>query len=143
MLLQWTQTLPLLVLSQKTHSGINNLISDKIEYSEGDCHLLTLILLTIVVYMWLPWKQWTFRMVFLQPPLMISKITKCWCLTWLQWKTPLKTVTILNLLENHWDWSYILPTFFKSLLKSLYWVNECRRLQLTSLVLLQRMCKNE
>ena len=33
------------------------------------------------------------------------KITMCWCLTWLQCKTLLKTVTILNLLENHWDWS--------------------------------------
>ena len=31
-----TQLLPLLVLLLKTHSGINNLISDKLEYSEGD-----------------------------------------------------------------------------------------------------------
>ena len=30
-----TQTLPSLGLFQKTHSGINNLISDKLEYSEG------------------------------------------------------------------------------------------------------------
>ena len=30
----------------------------------------------------------------------------------------------------------------KTLLNSLYWVNECRQLQLTSLVLLERMCKN-
>ena len=28
------------------------------------------------------------------------------------------------------------------LLNSLYWVNECCRFQLTSLVLLERMCKN-
>ena len=35
-----------------------------------------------------------------------------------------------------------LPIFLKTLLNSLYWVNECRRLQLTSLVLLERMCKN-
>ena len=34
-----------------THSGINNLISDKFEYSEGDSQLLILILLTFVVYM--------------------------------------------------------------------------------------------
>ena len=45
------QTLPLLVLLLKTHSGISNLISDKLEYSEGDSQLLILILLTIVVYM--------------------------------------------------------------------------------------------
>ena len=31
-----TQTLPLLVLSQKAHSGIKDLISDKLEYSEWD-----------------------------------------------------------------------------------------------------------
>ena len=37
--LQWTQTLPSLVLLLKTHSGINNLISDKLEYSEGDSQL--------------------------------------------------------------------------------------------------------
>ena len=30
----------------------------------------------------------------------------------------------------------------ENVLNSLYWVNECRRLQLTSLVLLERMCKN-
>ena len=30
----------------------------------------------------------------------------------------------------------------ENLLNSLYWVNKCRRLQLTSLVLLERMCKN-
>ena len=35
-----------------------------------------------------------------------------------------------------------LPILLKTLLNSLYWVNECRRLQLTSLVLLERMCKN-
>ena len=34
--LQWTQTVPLLVLLLKTHSGINNVISDKLENSEGD-----------------------------------------------------------------------------------------------------------
>ena len=44
-------TLPLLVLLQKTHSGISKLISDKLEYSEGDSQLLILILLTIIVYM--------------------------------------------------------------------------------------------
>ena len=33
--LQWTQTLPSMVLLLKTHSGINNLISDILEYSEG------------------------------------------------------------------------------------------------------------
>ena len=104
MLLQWSQTLPLLVLLLTTHTGINNLISDKFEYSEGDSQLLILILLTIV-YMWLPGKQWTFRMIFPRSPLMSSKITMCWCLTWLQCMTLLKTVTILNLLENHWDWS--------------------------------------
>ena len=89
----------------KTPSGINNLISDNLENSEGDSQLLNLILLTIVVDMWLPWKQWTFRMVFRQSPLMISKITVDSCLTWLQCKTLLKIVTILNLLENHWDWN--------------------------------------
>ena len=36
----------------------------------------------------------------------------------------------------------ILPNLLKTLLNSLYWVNECRRLQLTSLVLLERMCKH-
>ena len=30
----------------------------------------------------------------------------------------------------------------ENVLNSLYWVNECRRLQLISLVLLERMCKN-
>ena len=35
------------------------------------------------------------------------------------------------------------PNFLKMLLNSLYWVNEGRRLQLTSLVLLERMCENE
>ena len=49
--LQWTQTLTSLVLLLKTHSGINNLISDKLEYSEGDSQLKILILLTIVVSM--------------------------------------------------------------------------------------------
>ena len=34
-----TQTLPSLVLLLKTHSGINNLISNKLEYSEGDSQL--------------------------------------------------------------------------------------------------------
>ena len=48
--------------------------------------------------MWLPWKQWSFRMIFPQSPWMISKITMCWCLNWLQCNTLLKTVTILNLL---------------------------------------------
>ena len=37
--LQWTQTLPSLVLLLETHSGINNLISDKLEYSERDSHM--------------------------------------------------------------------------------------------------------
>ena len=74
--------------------------------------------------MWLPWKQWTFGMIIPQSELMILKITMCWCLTWLQYKTLLKTVTILNLLENHWDWSWVLPTLLKTLLKSLYRVNE-------------------
>ena len=46
-----------------------------------------LTLLIIVVYMWLPWKQTTFRMIFHQSPLMISKITMCWCLIWLQCRT--------------------------------------------------------
>ena len=55
--------------------------------------------------MWLPWKQWTFRIILPQSPLMISKISMCWCLTWLQYKTLLRTVTILNLLENQWDWN--------------------------------------
>ena len=36
----------------------------------------------------------------------------------------------------------VLPIFLKTLLNSFYWVNECRRLQLTRLVLLERMCKN-
>ena len=90
----------------------------------------------------LPWKQWTLRMIFPQSLLMISKITMCWCLTWLQCKTLPKTVTIPNLLENDWDWIWFLPILLKTILKSLYWVNECRRLQLTSLVLLERMCKN-
>ena len=49
--------------------------------------------------------QWTFRMTFPQSPLVISNITMCWCLTWAQFKTLLKIVTILNLLENHWDWN--------------------------------------
>ena len=53
--LQWTQTLPSLVLLLETHSCINNLISEKLEYSEGDSQLWILILLIIVVYMWLPW----------------------------------------------------------------------------------------
>ena len=37
--LQWTQTLPSLVLLLKTPSGINNLISDKLEYWEVDSQL--------------------------------------------------------------------------------------------------------
>ena len=37
--LQLTQTLPVLVVLLKTHSGINNLISDKLDYSEGDSQL--------------------------------------------------------------------------------------------------------
>ena len=48
--------------------------------------------------------QWTFRMIISQSPMRISKITMCWCLNWLQCKTLLNIVTILNLLENHWDW---------------------------------------
>ena len=39
------------------------------------------------------WKHWIFRMTFPQSPLMISKITMCWCLIWLQCKTLLKIVT--------------------------------------------------
>ena len=35
-----------------------------------------------------------------------------------------------------------LPNLLKTLLSSLYWLTECRRLQLTSLVLLGKMCKN-
>ena len=35
-----------------------------------------------------------------------------------------------------------LPILLKTLLNSLYWVKECQWLQLTSLVLLGRMCKN-
>ena len=35
-----------------------------------------------------------------------------------------------------------LPNLLKTLLNSFYWVNECRRLQLTTLVLLERMCEN-
>ena len=57
------------------------------------------------LYMWLPWKQWTFRMLFLQSLLMISKISMCWCLTWLQCKMLLKLVSNLNLLDIHWDWN--------------------------------------
>ena len=34
------------------------------------------------------------------------------------------------------------PNLLKTSLNSLYWVNKCRRLQLTSLVLLERRCKN-
>ena len=37
--LQWTQTLPSQVLLLKTHSGINNLFSDKWEYLEGTANL--------------------------------------------------------------------------------------------------------
>ena len=40
LLLQGTQTLPLLVLVQKTHSRISKLTSDNLEYSEGDSQLL-------------------------------------------------------------------------------------------------------
>ena len=58
-----------------------------------------------VVYMWLPWKQWTFRLIFPQFPLRISKSTNCCCLTSLHCKTLLKIVIILNLLEKDWDWS--------------------------------------
>ena len=36
----------------------------------------------------------------------------------------------------------ILPDFLKTILNSLYEMNECRRLQLTSLLLLERECKN-
>ena len=36
----------------------------------------------------------------------------------------------------------LLFTLLKTLLNSLYWVNECRQLQLTSLALFERMCKN-
>ena len=36
----------------------------------------------------------------------------------------------------------ILPMHSKMLLNSLYWLNECHQLQLTSLVLLKRICKN-
>ena len=33
------------------------------------------------------------------------------------------------------------PNLLQTLLNSLYWLNECRRLRLTNLVLLERMCK--
>ena len=46
-----------LVLLVKTHSGNNHLISDKLEYSEGDSQIFISILLTIVVYTWLQLKQ--------------------------------------------------------------------------------------
>ena len=36
----------------------------------------------------------------------------------------------------------IFTNLLENVLNSLYWVNECRRLQLTSLVLLEGMCKN-
>ena len=49
--LQKTHTLPSLVLLLETNSGINNLISDNLEYSEGASQLWILILLTIVIYM--------------------------------------------------------------------------------------------
>ena len=68
--------------------------------------------------MWLPWKIWTFRMIFPQSSLMILKITMYWSLTWLQCKTLLKFVTILNLLENHWDWNLILSNLLKR-----YWTH--------------------
>ena len=71
--LQWMQTLPLLVPLLKSHSGVNSLISDKLERSKVDSHMYILILRTIVVYRWLPWKHWTFRMIFPQSLLMISK----------------------------------------------------------------------
>ena len=41
----------------------------------GYSQLWFLILLTIAVYMWLPWNQWTFRLTFPQSPLIISRIT--------------------------------------------------------------------
>ena len=77
----------------------------QIRILKGGQPLVDFDTVAFVVSIWLPWKQWFFSMIFPQSPLMISKITMCWCPTWLQCKTLPKNVTIFNLLENHWDWS--------------------------------------
>ena len=51
----------------------------------------------------------------------------------------LNSVTIRNLLRNHWDWSYTLFHLLKMSEKSMYWVNLCLLLQSTNLVLWERI----
>ena len=44
-------------------------------------------------------------------------------------------------LENHWSWTEFLVFLWNTLLNSLSWENECLRLQLTSLTLLEEISK--
>ena len=85
------------------------------------------------------WRQWTFKLLFHQFQLIISKSITCYCLIWFQCKMLLNTVTIRKWLENYWDWSYTLVHLQNLSQKSLYWVNVCLVLQSRSLVLWERI----
>ena len=67
-------------------SGMNNLISNKLEYSEKVNQLSILMFLIFVAFMLRQWKQWTFKMILPQFRLIISKTTMYWCLIWLRCK---------------------------------------------------------
>ena len=65
LLLHWIKTLLLQDRALKILFGINNLISDKLEYSEVVNQLLILMLQIIVAFMLRQWKHWFFMMASL------------------------------------------------------------------------------
>ena len=117
---------------------LNNLISHKLEYSEEVSQLWCYWLLSPLCYdkegnelpRWYPLtSNW-----LLQRPLCTN--------IWFDFDVRCyKIFFTQNLLENHCGWSWNLVFLYKTLLISLYWQNEHLRLELTRLLLLEKIFK--
>ena len=73
--LQGIKTLHIQNCSLKILDGINNLISDKLEYSEVVSQLSIFILQINFTFTLRQWQHWTFKTIFHQFQLVFSKIT--------------------------------------------------------------------
>ena len=85
-LFQWKQSLNSLDRKLKRHSAISNLIWDKLEHSEVVSQMWIFKPHIIVAYTLGQWKHWTFKEIYPQFQLIISKTSMYWCLFWFQCK---------------------------------------------------------
>ena len=137
--LQWIQTFPSLDRTLRIHYINSNLISHQLKFSKVVNQSSNLMLLISVADMLRQWKQWTFKMISPLFALTTSETTVHWNLIWLQCQMVLRFVLV-----NSWritETGALLYYLWSTLPNSLYWENETHRLQLTSLVLLDRLSK--